>query len=349
MITDPGVAVAPGTDRLLLRVTGTASVSGGLLAASPLTLDLGTTWKCAGTFTRCNDAMVDLGLPQATPALRPVTAPEQALQPWRLQAGATAQALSDGVQLKAGALALSGRLGLATQYQSKTPQAYVADALAATAGAAAPATAARWAAAAADVQALRSASWTDLAVDRSLQAARNPELETAQRLLAVARDSATLLQAGPTPGASFATPFQLTQQLWDLAATVQPALGHARATGGSDQLLKVDRVAELAVMRATLGARDDASFLAGLADALAHPATAGSAPVLTLAGAALGLDATAQVAVYLAGDRSPEAWQILSVRPAGSRSSMPASPSRYWWTMPTRTTPSSMSSRRCAR
>lgn len=301
-VGDPGVAVAPGTNRPLLKVTATATASGGLLADQPYTLDLGATWQCPGTATRCNDNLTFHTLPQATPALLPATAPAQALQPWRLQASATPQVLADGVTLKEGALMLSGRLSLAAQYQSKTPEAYLADALAATAGVAAPATAARWGAAAADVQALRAATWTDQPVDRSLQAARNPELETAQRLLAVARDSATLLQTGATPGAGFASSFQLTQQLWDLAATVQPALGHARATNGSDDLLEIDRVAELAVLRATLGAHDDASFLAGLADALAHPATAGSAPVLTLAGSVLGLDASAQVAVYLAGD-----------------------------------------------
>lgn len=301
-VSDPGVAVAPGTERQLLRVTASANVSGGLLADSPLTQDLSATWKCTGTATRCSDDTVIHQLAPATPALATVTAPAQALQPWRVQASASATPLFDGATLLEGGLGMSGRIGLSAQYQSKTPQVYLSEALAATAGKAAPATAARWSAAAADINTLRSASWTDVAVDRSLQAARNPELETAQRLLTGARDTATLVQTGATVGASFATPFQLTQQLWDLAAAANPALQHQRAGSTSDNLIDSDRVAEIAVLRATLGARDDASFLAGLADALAHPAQAGSAPVLTLAGTALGLDAAAQVEVYLGGD-----------------------------------------------
>ncbi|MEK8051763.1 hypothetical protein AACH10_16045 [Ideonella sp. DXS22W] len=300
-ISDPGVAVAPGTARDLLHVTASASVSGGLLAASPFTQNLGATWHCAGTATRCTDTMVVHTLAQATPALAAITAPAQALQPWRLQASASAEPLFAGAQLLAGELSLSGQLRLSAQYQSKTAQAYVADALLATAGSAAPATAARWASAAADVNTLRSASWTDLAVDRSLQAARNPELETAQRLLTVARDSATLLQTGSTPGMAFATPFSLTRQLWNLSAQAAPALGRGLAGSTSDNLFGNDPAAELAVLQATLAARDDASFLAGLADALAHPAVAGSAPVLTLDGAALGL-AGAQIGIYLSGD-----------------------------------------------
>lgn len=313
-INDPGVAVAPDARRPLVRVDASSTATGGLLAAA-VTQNLGATWFCDVPSLRCNANTAFSTLQVATPVMLPPASAAALLQPIRLQASATTTVLGDGVVLNSGALSLAGSLRVDASFTAKAPMQYVGDALLATTAAVAGSPAARWGAAAADVQALRSATWTDTAVDRSLQAARTPELEAAARLLTVARDSATLLANGATPGTSFGTQFQLSSQLWNVVATAAPALGRNLAEGSDDNISSSDRAAELAVMRLVLGGADDASFAAGLADALAHPLVAGPTAALTLDGARLGLEG-ATLSVFLLG--APDG-QVLVDLPGAER------------------------------
>lgn len=309
-IADPGVDVLPDSRRNLLRVDAASTASGGLLADA-VQQNLGTTWFCEATVLHCNANTAFSTLQTAAPVLLPPAGPAALLQPIRLQATATATPLAPGVVLNSGKLLLNGSLRVEATFTAKAPQQYVADALAATAGAGGGVPAARWGAAAADLLALRTAQWTDTAVVASLQAVRTPELEAAQRLLTVARDSATLLATGAAPGTAFDTPFQLTRQLWDVVATADPGLGRSLAGSTSDNISSSDRAAELAVMRLVLAGADDTSFAAGLADALAHPLAhplaAGPVAALTLDGARLGLDGATLSVFHLDGDGSGRA------------------------------------------
>jgi len=300
-ITDPGVAVAPVADRSLLSVVASASATGGLLS-NPVAQNLGATWVCPAPSLGCASSTAFSNLQIAAPVLRPPANATELLQPIRLQASATATPLIAGAQLNSGTLLLNGSLQVNALFTAKEPAQYVADALAATAGAGGGAATAGWAAAAADVRALRDARWTDVAVASSLQARRTPELETAQRLLTVARDGASLLTIGATRGASFSSPFELTRQLWNVVATADPALGRGLAGSSTNEgLRETDRAAELAMMRLVRGGADDASFAAGVAAALALPFTVGPTPALTLDGASMGLTGATLSVFFLGG------------------------------------------------
>ncbi|MDP8567414.1 hypothetical protein [Methylophilus aquaticus] len=187
-------------------------------------------------------------------------------------------------------------------FTAKTTAHYINDALFATTGAGSGVAAARWAAAAADVQLVRNGSYTDIAVSSPLQASKTPELEAAQRLLTAARDSATLLTNGATD-TSYNSRFALTRQLWDMAATVDPSLGKSLAGYPSDALTSTDLAAEVAVLKMVLNGVQDNDFTTQLDSLLAQPMVTGSTALLTLDGALLGLN-NALLSVYYLGNAS---------------------------------------------
>lgn len=299
-LNDPGVESLPASQRPLLRVDASASASGGLLTAET-PLNISATWNCPNTALKCSANEVFSIQQTITPSLATPTNGADLLQAIRLQASASSTPLVEGVSLNSGMLHLSGTWQVNASFTAKTPTQYVEDALTATNGTGTVASASRWAAAAADVQSLRNAVWTDLAVANSLKASRTPELENAQRLLTVARDSASLLAAGNTVGSNFATNFALTRQLWDVAASVDSGLGRSLAGSTSDNLSSSDIPAELAVMRMMINRSNEADFVSGLEQALANPLTTGPNAALTLDGALIGLtDAT--LTVYYLGN-----------------------------------------------
>lgn len=301
-LNDPGVTTLPDVQRDLLRVNADALASGGLLAA-PTPLDLSATWHCKNTVLKCVSDEVFSTQKTTSAAMNTPASAADLLQPIRLQASASATPLVDGVSLNSGMLHLSGTWQVNASFTAKTPTQYVADALTATSGTGTAGSATRWAAAAADVQNLRNAVWTDVAVANNEKASRTPELENAQRLLTVARDSASLLATGNSTGGSYASSFALTRQLWDVAASANPSLGRSQAGFSSDNLSSSDVPAELAVMRMLLNGSNDADFVSGLELALSNPITTGPSAALTLDGALIGL-ADATLSVYYLGNAS---------------------------------------------
>ncbi|HSH86339.1 MAG TPA: PEP-CTERM sorting domain-containing protein [Methylophilus sp.] len=299
-INDPGVATLPEAQRNFLQANASATATGGLIA-EPVALNLNTLWFCVNTSLKCNSNEVFSPLRSNTPAMNAPADASALLAPIHLQASATATLLNDNATLNFGKLHLNGTWQVNAQFTAKTTTQYVTDALNATSGLGGTGSA-RWGSAAADVLALRTANWTDVTVVNNLKASRTPELEAAQRLLAVARDSAALVATGNADGTSFTSQFSLTQQLWNVVATADPALGRSAAGSHSENLLNTDVAAELAVMRMILNGANDTSFVSDLAHALGNPLTVSSSPVLTLDGALLGLtDATLSV-FYLGSD-----------------------------------------------
>jgi hypothetical protein len=128
-------------------------------------------------------------------------------------------------------------------------------------------------------------------------------LEEAQRLLTVAHDSATLLATGNAPGTSYNSGFALTQQLWNLTATVDPALGRSLAGSTGETFSMTDVAAEVGVLRSMLNGATDSSFVTDLEQVLNDPLGTSSMPVLTFDGSLIGL-ANATMSVFYVGDSS---------------------------------------------
>ncbi|MFD0914062.1 PEP-CTERM sorting domain-containing protein [Methylophilus luteus] len=298
-INDPGVATFPSEARNLIQVNGAASASGALLPEAE-SLNIGATWFCASTSLQCNSNQAFSTLRTSTQSLSLPADPATLLTPIRLQSGISSVTPLGDSTLNYGKLHLNGSLQLNALFTAKTTSQYVSDALQATASSSGSQ---RWGAAATDIQALRNGSWTDVAVASNLQASKTPSLEAAHRLLAIARDSATILNSGSTTGASFNSDFTLTKQLWNVAATAEPALGRDVAGSSSVSFDTTDLAAEIAVLRMVLDGADDTSFVAGVAHALNNPLNTGSAPVLSFDGSLIGL-AGATMSVFYLGDSS---------------------------------------------
>jgi hypothetical protein len=298
-INDPGVTTYPSEARNLIQINGVASASGALLPAD-VSLNIGATWFCAATLLQCNSNQAFSNLRTSTQSLSLPADPATLLTPIRLQSGITAVTPLGDTTLNYGKLHLNGSLQLNALFTAKTSAQYVSDALQATASTSGSQ---RWAAAATDIQALRNGSWTDVAVASNLQASKTPSLEAAHRLLAIARDSATILNSGSTTGTSLASNFTLTKQLWNVAATADPALGRDLAGSSSDSFASTDLAAELAVLRMVLDGADDSSFVAGVEHALNNPLATGSAAVLSFDGSLIGLTG-ATMSVFYLGDSS---------------------------------------------
>lgn len=299
-LNEPGVSTLPATQRPLTRIEAGATLSGGLLNA-PGSLNLDVTWVCPATFLQCTADGVYSPL-KTLPALSNTSTNAAALvQPIRLQASGATTFTTDGVSVNYAGLSLSGTLNVNATFTAKTPSQYVADALSATAGTAGGHGAARWGAAAADIQSLRDAVWTDVPVANNLKVSRTPELESAQGYLATARDSAALLATGNTTGNAFNSPFALTRQLWDVAATANPSLGRDRAGFTSENVPGGDVPSQIAIMRMMANGTNDADFVTGLQNALTTPLSTGPDAALTLDGALIGL-ADATISVYYLGN-----------------------------------------------
>jgi hypothetical protein len=297
-INDPGVATLPSEARNLIQVNGAASASGALLPEA-VSLNIGATWFCAATSLQCTSNQAFSTLRTSTQSLSLPADPATLLSPIRLQSGITSVTPLGDSSLNYGKLHLNGSLQLNALFTAKTSSQYVSDALQATASTTGSQ---RWAAAATDIQALRNGSWTDVAVASNLQASKTPTLEAAHRLLAIARDSATILNSGSTTGTSLASNFTLTKQLWNVAATADPALGRDLAGSSSDSFASTDLAAEIAVLRMVLDGVDDTSFVAGVEHALNNPLTTGSAPVLSFDGSLIGLNGATMSVFYLGSE-----------------------------------------------
>jgi hypothetical protein len=298
-INDPGVDTLPDAPRNLLRVYASSTASGALLT-DPASLTFNTGWSCTNTSLKCS-SNTSVSTPKSiTPATHALTDIQSVFQPIHLQATATVEPLVDNVTINSGQLHVSGTVQVNVNFTAKTTTQYAADALAATS---ATTGTLRWGAAAADIQLLRKATWTDAPVASNLQASRTPGLEEAQRLLTVAHDSATLLATGNAPGTSYNSGFALTQQLWNLTATVDPALGRSLAGSTGETFSMTDVAAEVGVLRSMLNGATDSSFVTDLEQVLNDPLGTSSMPVLTFDGSLIGL-ANATMSVFYVGDSS---------------------------------------------
>lgn len=299
-LNDPGVSVLPDTQRNLTRIEAGAKLSGGLLN-SPESLNLDTTWFCRATVLSCTRDEVYSTL-KFTPTLSNSATNAAALvQPIRLQASGATTFTADGVTINYAGLSLSGTINVNATFTAKTRSQYVADALAATQGAGGGVAAARWHAAAADIQSLRNSVLTDVAVANTLKIARKPELQDAQTLLSAARDSAVLLNAGATAPTVFNSPFDLMRQLWNVTATVDPSLGRSTAGFSSEDLTSDNTALSLAALSLIASGSNEHDFASKLDQALGLPLTTSAAPQLTLDGALLGLT-DAMLSIYYLGN-----------------------------------------------
>lgn len=304
-VQDPGVAVLPAEARQLFRITSDASVAGSMLGIDPVLSTLDRLLTCRNTALQCTSAPVTVSVPVTMPGLAGLTAPGDALGSLRLQAATRTETLFDGAILLSGSTRLSGSLLLSTTYDSKTPVAYASDALLATVAAGSGSRSARFGLAADDVRALRNATYTSVALplaDFNKRVDVNSDLQQGQALLAVARDTAALMEAGPTPGASFASRFALTSELWNTAALANPALGRSLAAQGSDDVSIDNPANEITAVRAALASSDDAGFLTLLAQGLNNPAHGASTPLFTLPGEDFGLQGALMQVYFTDGD-----------------------------------------------
>jgi hypothetical protein len=301
-INDPGVSVLPDTQRNVTRIEAGATLSGGLLN-TPESLNLDVTWFCRATVLYCTSEEV-YSTSKFIPTLSNSASNAAAmLQPIRLQASGTTTFTADGVSINYAGLSLSGTLNVNATFTAKTRSQYVADAIAATPGAGGGDAAARWHAAAADIQSLRNSVLTDVAVANTLKIVRTPELQEAQTVLAAARDSATLLNAGATVPTMFNSPFDLMRQLWNVTATVDPSLGRSMAGFSSEDLTSDNAALSLAALSLIASGSNEHDFASRLDPALGVPLATSAAPQLTLDGALLGLN-NAMLSIYYLGNSS---------------------------------------------
>lgn len=301
-LNDPGVSVLPDTQRTLTRIEAGATLSGGLLTTTE-SLNLDATWFCRATALSCTRDEVYSTLKFLSPLSNSTTSAAALVQPIRLQASGAPTFTADGVSINYAGLSLSGTVNVNATFTAKTRSQYVADALAATPGAGGGVAAARWDAAATDIQSLRNSVLTDVAVENTLKIARTPELKDAQTLLAAARDSATLLNAGATAPTTFNSPFDLMRQLWNVTATVNPSLGRSTAGFSSEDLTSDNAALSLAALSLIASGSNEHDFASKLDQALGMPLTTSAAPQLTLDGALLGLT-DAMLSIYYLGNSS---------------------------------------------
>jgi len=198
---------------------------------------------------------------------------------------AQTQALFEGTTVNSSQISVTGSLKLETTYQAKTTQAYVADAINVTAGAAAATRTARFSNAATDISALRNGTYADSAVVSGV--ADNINLEVAQAALVYSRDSARLLGAATSGETSFSSRSQLLRNIWDVTALGDPTLGRSVAESTADPFAPDNRV-ELATFQAVSNSADDAGFLDQLGIELDTPLTSSTQPMLILDGEQFG-------------------------------------------------------------
>jgi hypothetical protein len=200
---------------------------------------------------------------------------------------------------------VNGRLRFRSTFASKSSPTYVADAIAATLTAAAGGYAAHLTAATTDIAALRTFS-SDAALQPGNQsAAANADLFEGHAVLAAGRDVALMQAQGASAGGSLNTRFELVQQLWNLTAAANPALGRGQAGFAADPTFFADIRDEVATVRAALESTDATGFVESFERYAADGAvTPGLMPQFTLDGGLYGLDG-ALLQIYLlpgAGD-----------------------------------------------
>ena len=217
--------------------------------------------------------------------------------------------------LLASEVRIQGSVTVQVQYAGKRTQAYVADALQATASVPQPLATTRYASAAADIAALRSATYATLPVPIGERANSNAALHEAHATLVTARESAALMQAAATGGTGFASRSGLLRQIWDLGSASQPGLGRSGAGFTADPV-SPSAATEMAALTAVMAASDDPSFLAALA---ASPEALASStdPVAVLSGMRFGMG-DAQLRVYFIGSEDGSGQITLSL-PAAER------------------------------
>ena len=325
-ILDPGVSTLPAAARNLLSIETQMDLSGALIGPVPVHSQINTTWSCVATALKCSTATVgksrsDTVLPAAPPSL---LALQGQLGPLHISGVATTEVLFPGTTLlppdvaQAGMkdVLLQGSVRVDALYNAKTPLVYAGDAMAATTGLSPATRADRFATAAADIQALRTATYTSSQVVASQRVAFNEELQQGQALLLAAQDAAALV----TPGATSFSGHDngsgsLALKIWDVLAAGNPALGRSKGTARPDSQVGVDELAQWAALKAVTSSADDASFMAGLSGALAAPPMVSELPQTVLNGALFGV-ADAQVNLFYCGGDSSLCTFLL---PAASR------------------------------
>lgn len=298
-VNDFGVATPPTEPRQFFTTTGSASASGGLLAA-PVILNAGVGWQCQAGFVYCNSDEAFSTPASSSPIIQTSADAAALLTPIRVQSSVSSfTSHSTDYTLNYARLYLYGTWQVNAQFTAKTTSQYVADALDATTSANATD---RWAAANNDIRNLRNTSLTDVAVAHHLQADKNAELSKAHGILAVASDGASLLATGSVAGTSFQSSSEVARQLWNVAAGADPTLGRDRAGSSSESAPSLDIATDLAVMRMIVNGADDASFVSGVEFALSNPLTVGSLPVFSFDGAHLGLTGATMSVFYFGSD-----------------------------------------------
>ncbi len=284
-LNDPGVLVAPASDRPLMQVDTQATLSGPLIGTTPVASTFSTPWHCPAGTLQCTSGLVGQSKPSATLTNSTFANANEVLGGFHVSTTAQTQALFAGATVNSSQIKVAGSLKLETTYQAKTTRAYVADAINATAGAAASTRTVRFSNAATDISALRNGTYADSAVVSSV--ADNTDLEVAQAALVYSRDSARLLAATTSGETSFASRSQLLRNIWDVTALGDPTLGRGVAASTDDPFAPDNRV-ELAAFQAVSNSGDDAGFLDRLGIELDTPLTSSTQPMLILDGAQFG-------------------------------------------------------------
>ncbi len=313
-LLDPGVSTLPADYRLLFSAASTISFEGGALAPSPQSSVLDRTWICGAENLQCSSNMVSVSRNDSiiSPAL---ANPEAVLRGFTVRSSAQTDVLAEGAQLLDSEVRVQGSLTVHVRYEAKTAQAYVADALQATAVTPRPVDATRFADAATDIAGLRNASYTTLPVPLAERVVSNEALHRAHATLVVARESAALLHAAATGGTQFESRSGLLRQLWDLGAVAVPALGRSSAGFTADPVLPSVET-ELAALTAVMATTDDASFLAALT-ASPEALVSSADPVAVFSGMRFGMG-DAEVRVYYIGSEDGSGQIALSL-PAAER------------------------------
>lgn len=284
-LNDPGVPVAPASDRPLLQVDTQATLSGTLVGASAATTSFSTPWHCPAGQLKCSSGLVGQSKPTATLINSSFANPNDVMGGFHVFTTAQTEALFPGTTLNSSQVKVAGSLKLATSYQAKTTQAYVTDAINATVGAPAASRTVRFGNAAADIAALRNGTYADSAVVSGV--GDNVDLEAAHAALVYSRDSARLLAATTSGQTSFASRSHLLRNIWDVTALGDPTLGRSVADSTDDPFSPDHRV-ELAAFKAISNSSDDAGYLNQLGIELDTPLISSTQPMLILDGAQFG-------------------------------------------------------------
>jgi PEP-CTERM motif len=298
-LNDPGVLVAPAENRPLLQVDSVATLSGPLVGAVAATSSFSTPWQCPSGILKCSSGTVSTSKPSVTLTQTAFASPADVLGGFHVADTTRTEPLFPGVTVIASQTQVTGSLTLSATYAAKTASAYAADALNATAGAAAINRAARFGHAAADIGSLRGATYSDGVLSSSV--ADNTALEAAHAALLYSRDAAQLRGAAAQGQTTFASRSGLLRDLWDVTALGDTALGRSVSSDTEEPFAPDERV-ELAALQAVVGSDDDAAFLARLSIELGTVLVGSTQPLLVLDGAQFGAAGAQLRVIYHDGE-----------------------------------------------